>query len=445
MAELKGLTTGSLTGTDILKQVFAGNDNLPYTAMAQMGQAPNTLDTQAENWGEVAKLGANSPTLAGGIIQGFGTGMKMRKSEKAQAQRDEWNQKIQALMQWDVQNKQHQAEVEDTFKTMAGAQQEAQYMGPQLTNGIEQWNSTGDTSSLDGVMSAMPMAQKQLKMADNVPQEARFNKWAEVRVGDTKKLIATYTLPDGQEKMGNVGHTYDELINQFGKPYSDAKAQQELQQRLNDASVVTAEAGAKKAGYEAQLAEAKANDPMARMSDSARAKVEEKNAGRQDVSTVIDGLRGNYLKLQNNGAIVDPKAGPAQNLMAKAGSSAVGQLVGGALGTENQSVRQEIQNSLPLLMASIKSATGMSSQQLNSNAELKFYMQAATDPNKDIKSNLAALDNLEKMFGVSGAHNGQQPQAPQDVQPQGAQPQAEQSKVLNGKTYVKVNGQWYEQ
>lgn len=237
---------------DTIKLLMGGKDTMPYSAMAAMGEAPNQYDAQANTWGEISQLGANSPTLAGGLIQGFGAGMKMSKKEKAEAQRDEWRKKTQALMEWDIQNKKAQAELEDYNKTLVGAQQEAQYFGPQLTNGIEEWNASGDTSKLDGIIGAMPMSQKQLKMADGVPQEARFNRWAEMKAGDKRKLMATYVMPDGSEISGRVAHTYDELSTTFGKLFRDAKDAQELQMRMNDATVSKAEYDAQKAQYDAQ-------------------------------------------------------------------------------------------------------------------------------------------------------------------------------------------------
>jgi len=44
----------------------------------------------------------------------------------------------------------------------------------------------------------------------------------------------------------------------------------------------------------------------------------------------------------------------------------------------------------------------MSAKAMDSNAELKFYLQAVTDPSRDIQSNLDAIDTLSKRFG-SGA------------------------------------------
>lgn len=122
-------------------------------------------------------------------------------------------------------------------------------------------------------------------------------------------------------------------------------------------------------------------------------------AGASDFDTQIMNLRDKYTKLDQMGGIVNPDKSTISNIIAGAESSGLGQIVGQKLGTQAQSIRNEIAQARPLLLQSIKQATGMSSKQMDSNAELKMYLAAATDPNLDIKANLAALDNMEKLFG----------------------------------------------
>lgn len=135
---------------------------------------------------------------------------------------------------------------------------------------------------------------------------------------------------------------------------------------------------------------------------------EQVGQGRETVSNIVSELRGKYEELAKNGGIVDPKAGWMSNLAAGTASSGVGQAVGNVFGTENQSARNTIAQTRPLLLNAIKQATGMSAKQMDSNAELKMYLAAATDPKLDIKANLAALDNLDKLYGLglgSGSTN----------------------------------------
>jgi len=139
-------------------------------------------------------------------------------------------------------------------------------------------------------------------------------------------------------------------------------------------------------------------------------KTQLKNQGALDFDTQVLNLRTKYKQLDEMGGIVNPDKSTISNIIAGAESSSLGQIVGGKLGTQAQSLRNEIAQARPLLLQSIKQATGMSSKQMDSNAELQLYLRSATDPNIDIKANLAALDNIQSLYGsgklqATGANN----------------------------------------
>lgn len=148
-----------------------------------------------------------------------------------------------------------------------------------------------------------------------------------------------------------------------------------------------------------------------------------KNEAREQLSGVVQQLNNSYNALEKGGGITSTNQGALGNIGARIGSSGVGQVFGGALGTENQRQRQEIEQTRPLLLNLIKEATGMSAQQMNSNAEMQLYLQAATDPTLTVEANRSALANLDKMFGLglakrpeeAGANN-QNARSPQDQQ-----------------------------
>jgi len=126
--------------------------------------------------------------------------------------------------------------------------------------------------------------------------------------------------------------------------------------------------------------------------------------GAEGFDTQIMNLRNRYSELDKMGGIPNVKKGTLENIVASTGASDIGQFVGGKLGTETQSIRNQIIQARPLLLQSIKQATGMSSKQMDSNAELKLFLSAATDPTKDIQANLAALDNMANLFGSGKLH-----------------------------------------
>jgi hypothetical protein len=134
-----------------------------------------------------------------------------------------------------------------------------------------------------------------------------------------------------------------------------------------------------------------------------QAKSSAQETGRENVSSTIAQLRDAYTQLNNSGGITDPNAGTGHNIIAGIGSSGVGQFTGRMLGTQNQSKRNEILMTRPSLLQHIMKATGMSAKQMDSNAELKLWLSTATDPTLDIAANINALDNLERVYGLSGA------------------------------------------
>ena len=130
-------------------------------------------------------------------------------------------------------------------------------------------------------------------------------------------------------------------------------------------------------------------------------KTQAKVAGAGDVSTETMKIKNSYDRLFTGGGITDPSLSKTQNLAARASSSAVGQAVGSAFGTQNATERDKIAQSRPLLMGAIMKATGMSAKQIDSNAELKLWLSTATDPNKSYEANMEALQNIENLYGLT--------------------------------------------
>lgn len=126
---------------------------------------------------------------------------------------------------------------------------------------------------------------------------------------------------------------------------------------------------------------------------------EKTQGGKDRVNTVLEAMKQNYRKLDESGAIINPKKGSVENIGAALSSSGPGQFVGSVTGSQEQAIRQEIKNQIPVLISAIRQATGMSAKAMDSNAELQFYLQQASDPKRDIQSNLAALDMIAQLYG----------------------------------------------
>lgn len=131
---------------------------------------------------------------------------------------------------------------------------------------------------------------------------------------------------------------------------------------------------------------------------TAAKKEEQASQGQTSLSDSIATLRDYYKQLDANGAISNPKSGVLSNVSAGIQSSGAGQAAGRLFGTQNQSLRNSINMQRPLLLQAIKQATGMSAKQMDSNAELNLWLRSATDPSLDIKSNMDALDSIERKY-----------------------------------------------
>jgi hypothetical protein len=135
---------------------------------------------------------------------------------------------------------------------------------------------------------------------------------------------------------------------------------------------------------------------------AAKARKEEttKKEAKQQLSEAVSDFGQKYKSLKKSGGIVSSENDSIDNIFARLSSSDIGQFVGGAVGTDAQTLRQEIAQKRPLLLNLIKNATGMSAQQMNSNNEMQMYLSAATDPKLSFEANMAALEGLDKMFGL---------------------------------------------
>jgi hypothetical protein len=130
----------------------------------------------------------------------------------------------------------------------------------------------------------------------------------------------------------------------------------------------------------------------------AQAADEAKAAGKGGLDSAIATLRDAYNRLEEGGGITSTNAPIMSNVGASISASPIGQLAGKAVGSKNQSARNDIAMTRPALLAALMKATGMSAKQIDSNAELKLWLSTATDPTLDVESNRRALDSIEQRY-----------------------------------------------
>jgi hypothetical protein len=145
---------------------------------------------------------------------------------------------------------------------------------------------------------------------------------------------------------------------------------------------------------------------------AATAKQDAIDKGNAQLSSVLDDLRSSYDTLEKAAAIPSTQRGVLSNLASSAQASGLGQALGRMGGTEEQSARDTINSSRMMLLNSIKQATGMSAQQLNSNVELKSWLQAVSDPTQSIETVSKVLNNIEKFVASGGKYSVKKEGAP---------------------------------
>lgn len=113
-------------------------------------------------------------------------------------------------------------------------------------------------------------------------------------------------------------------------------------------------------------------------------------------------MSGIYDQLEKAKAVVSTQNTVGENLSAAIRQSPPGQYIGKKVGTEEQSLRNQLAMFRPALINAIRQATGMSAKAMDSNAELQFYLQMATNPDVDVQANRAALQYLVNTYGIGG-------------------------------------------
>jgi len=112
--------------------------------------------------------------------------------------------------------------------------------------------------------------------------------------------------------------------------------------------------------------------------------------------STLESLRGYYGALNESGGIVSTERGGGENLLASAGASLPGRVIGRTFGSRDQTQRDNIQTAIPMIVASLKDLTGMSAQQMNSNVELQLFLNTVSAPDQSIETVTEALARFER-------------------------------------------------
>jgi hypothetical protein len=132
--------------------------------------------------------------------------------------------------------------------------------------------------------------------------------------------------------------------------------------------------------------------------------VAKKDEGMAQASNILDSLEAAYTDLEARKAIPSEKRNAVANTLASISASAPGQIAERTIGTKAQTQRDVIASSRLQLLNAIKGATGMSSQQLNSNVELTTWLNSLTDPSRSIETNREILQNVRRFIDSGGTY-----------------------------------------
>lgn len=119
---------------------------------------------------------------------------------------------------------------------------------------------------------------------------------------------------------------------------------------------------------------------------------------RQALSKDIETQLGYYKKLADIGAMTSPTRTGAENVLAYARSSGLGQQLERAIGTDAQTLRDNIKNTRQRLFMQIKDATGATAGQMNSNVEMQAWLNSMTDPQQSIETVQETLKQMDSVI-----------------------------------------------
>lgn len=371
--------------------IAAGNQPPQDNFLAQIarpaGQSPQGTDAPRKKRSVLDIIGGVADALAqtGGATAGYAQGIDRKREIARQETDDAWKEKFNGQ------------------KLQAGNNELQDFTTKKFAMASRGLNSVFQQSGAPGVMKAWPLISKHLGFSDE--EAALFGEGLATDPegtlsaldeglngsnGSQPKEIAVYKMLQRVDPTGERANAYlDSLTRDKTEmtPYQMAmlglrqddqrykRIDQNRNYNLRERGIRVRENPPGKAGKDGAI----------------------ETGAAENFRNLVVGLRQNYETLHKSGALVDPNQGTGSNIVARARASGIGQLVEGAVGTQAQTERDKITSSRPALLQAIVKATGMSSKQIDSNAEMKLMLQQATDPTMSYQANVAALKRLESM------------------------------------------------
>jgi len=218
------------------------------------------------------------------------------------------------------------------------------------------------------------------------------------KYGPPEKVLAALTAAQSRAEATQARTAGLEAANQAkieaAKTAADAKIEAARVQGATALQIAQLQAQAKR-----DIAELTASlkGPSAAVL-KAQEKAEKVEEGQLALGDTISTAETLVKDLAKMGGITSTSKGPLANLVTSLQTGTVGQMGGRVFGTKEQAKRDELKSIRLQLLNAVKEATGMSAQQLNSNVELKTYLDSLGSEGMTKEANLAILDNLSRRY-----------------------------------------------
>jgi len=218
------------------------------------------------------------------------------------------------------------------------------------------------------------------------------------KYGPPEKVLAALTAAQSRTEATQAKTAASEAANQAkieaAKTAADAKIEAARVQGATALQIAQLQAQAKR-----DIAELTASlkGPSAAVL-KAQEKAEKVEEGQLALGDTISTAETLVKDLAKMGGITSTSKGPLANLVTSLQTGTVGQMGGRVFGTKEQAKRDELKSIRLQLLNAVKEATGMSAQQLNSNVELKTYLDSLGSEGMTKEANLAILDNLSRRY-----------------------------------------------
>jgi len=219
--------------------------------------------------------------------------------------------------------------------------------------------------SVYGQMSRLPMAKA---MADKgIASEVDFPEkqaMREQQIAANTELARQRAEDQFRSDRARAEDRNDQIAQQGALRMTLAQMAASNQGSNNDLKRQLLEAQIAAAGEKGAAAKAK--------QESAANAVKE---GRDNVTMLLDNMSADVNDLNNAGGIVSNKRNVWDNMSSRLQGSTVGQFLGGATGTKEQTLRDNLEASRGQLLLELKNAKNLPAAMMNSNMELQRQLK----------------------------------------------------------------------